>query len=82
MAIVKYGSSRTIEQTDLETHVALCDQRRIAMEDRINRLEQRTNELHEQENSNRRLILGSMATIASAVLSTIVAILIKFNLVS
>jgi hypothetical protein len=81
MGIIKYTNPKHIEQHDLESHVALCEQRRAVIEDQINRLEQRTKELYEQENSNRRLILGSMATIASAVLSTIVAVLIKFNMV-
>jgi hypothetical protein len=81
MGIIKYPSNKNIEESDLQTHVALCEQRRLAIESRIDKLESRANELYDMENSNRRLVLGSLVTIASAILSTIVAILIKFNVV-
>lgn len=71
---------KSVEVTDLETHVALSQQRREAIEDRLQRLEEKFLILEEQERMSRRLLIGSLVTIASAILSSIAAIILKFKI--
>lgn len=79
MSIIKVPNNKSAELTDLETHVMLCEQRRVTVEDRLSKLEEKFDRLEEQERVSRRLLIGSLVTITSAILSSIVAIILKFK---
>jgi len=80
MSVIRVPSNKSAELTDLETHVMLCEQRRVAVEDRLAKLEEKFDRLEEQERVSRRLLVGSLVTIASAILSSIAAIILKFKI--
>jgi hypothetical protein len=80
MSVIRVPNNKSAELTDLETHVMLCEQRRTALEDRISKLEEKFLLLEEQERVSRRLLIGSLVTIASAILSSIAALIIKFKI--
>lgn len=79
MSVIRVPNNKSAELTDLETHVMLCEQRRVAIEDRLVKLEEKFDRLEEQERVSRRLLIGSLVTISSAILSAIVAIILKFK---
>lgn len=79
MAVISI-SNKPLEFTDLEAHVALCEQRRVAADDRIQRMESQFAEFEARAKSNRRIILASLVSIATGVVSTIVAIFLKYQL--
>lgn len=80
MTVIKMPNNKNIELVDLETHVALCEHRRTVMDDRILKLELQLKEFEEANRAARKLIIGSLISIATGVFSTIVAILLKYQL--
>ncbi len=78
MSLIKLSSSKDIEMTDLETHVVLCEQRRKLTDSRISKLEEKFSTLEEQERLNRRLLVGSLVTVASGVATTILAVVLRY----
>lgn len=78
MAII--SSSKNIEQSDLETHVALCDQRRTATELRIERLENKLAQADERNDRVRNIVLGGFISLAAGVAGTIFAVLLKYGI--
>ena len=78
MSLIKLSSSKDIEMTDLETHVVLCEQRRKLADSRISKLEEKFSTLEEQERLNRRLLVGSLVTVASGVATTILAVVLRY----
>lgn len=79
MAVISI-SNKPLEFTDLEAHVVLCEQRRISSDERIQRIENQFNEFEIRAKSNRKIILASLVSIATGVVSTIVAIFLKYQL--
>jgi hypothetical protein len=77
MAIIKIPDHRSAELTDLETHVMLCEQRRMSMDRRMTRLEDQIDEFEEQVQTTRRIIITSLLSIAAGILTTIIATLLK-----
>jgi hypothetical protein len=74
MSIIKQPNLKSVEMTDLESHVMLAEQRRKLLETRLERLEAKFLLLEDREHNSRNLILGSLATIGTAILTTIIAI--------
>jgi hypothetical protein len=79
MSLIRIPSNKSAELTDLETHVMLCEQRREATDDRLSKLEEKFTLLEEQERVSRRMLVGSLITIAGAILSSIVAVILKYK---
>lgn len=79
MSIIRVPSSKSIELTDLEAHVVLCEQRRESVEARIDKLDEKFSQLEEQERISRRLLIGSLVTIASGIVTTILAIILRYK---
>ena len=79
--MIKLSSDKNVELVDLEAHVILCEQRRTAIDDRITRLEEKFSQLEKQERDNRALLVKSLITIASAILSTVIAVFLKYKLI-
>ena len=76
MAILS-SNNKDIELTDLETHVALCAQRRLALEVRLNSLENKINRFEEKSDRIKNLFLGGLVSLAVGVAGTIFAVLFK-----
>lgn len=79
MSIIRVPSNKSLELTDLEAHVVLCEQRRTAAEERIKKLESKFSILEEQERTSRRLLVGSLITVASGILTTILAVILRYH---
>jgi hypothetical protein len=75
MAIL--SSNKNVELTDLETHVALCAQRRLALEVRIDNLERKISHSDEKSDRIKNLFLGGLVSLTVGVAGTIFAILFK-----
>jgi len=79
MSVIKIPSNKSIELTDLEAHVVLCEQRRESVDERIDKLEEKFSSLEEQERISRRLLIGSLITIATGILTTILAVVLRYK---
>lgn len=75
MAIIRSG--KDVELSDLETHVALCAQRRLAVEVRLDNLEQKISKSDERSDRIKNLLLGGLVSLAVGVAGTIFAVLFK-----
>ena len=63
MAIINVQSNKNIEFLDLEVHAIMCEQRRLALEEKINSVVDRIEEYEQQQLANKRLMLGAMSLI-------------------
>ena len=79
MSVIRVPSNKSIELTDLEAHVVLCEQRRESVDERIDKLEEKFSSLEEQERISRRLLIGSLITIATGILTTILAVVLRYK---
>lgn len=75
MALI--SSNKDIELTDLETHVALCAQRRLAIEVRLSNLERKLSQADEKSDKIKNLFLAGLVSLAVGVAGTIFAVLFK-----
>jgi hypothetical protein len=80
MAIISSG--KDIELTDLETHVALCAQRRLAIEVRLSNLERKVSQSEEKSDKIKILFLSGLVSLAVGVAGTIFAVLFKHGVLS
>jgi hypothetical protein len=71
------SSSKDVELTDLETHVALCAQRRATIELRIEKLENKLALADERNERVRNIVLGGFISLAAGIAGTIFAVLLK-----
>jgi hypothetical protein len=71
------SSNKDIELVDLETHVALCSQRRQALEARIDALETKLSRADERAERVRNLLLGGLISLAAGIAGTVFAIIFK-----
>ncbi len=75
MAVI--GSSKDVELVDLETHVALEAQRRLAIERRLDKIESELKQAGERSERIRNLLLGGLISLAAGIAGTIFAVLLK-----
>ena len=75
MAVLSSG--KDVELTDLETHVALCAQRRLAIEVRLANLERKVSQSEEKSDKIKNLFLGGLISLIVGVAGTIFAVLFK-----
>jgi hypothetical protein len=71
------SSNKDVELVDLETHVALCAQRRQALEVRIDALETKLARADERAERVRNLLLGGLISLAAGIAGTVFAIIFK-----
>jgi len=71
------SSNKDIELTDLETHVALCAQRRRALELRLDNVERKISQADERSDRIKILVLGGLVSLAVGIAGTIFAVLLK-----
>lgn len=74
MAIINVRSDKNIEFVDLEVHAIMCEQRRLALEEKINAVSGRIGEYEQQQLANKRLMLGAIVSIATGIVTTIVSL--------
>lgn len=71
-----------IEKENLESHVELCALRYQTLEHRLTtieiKVESLASKIHDSQSGLSKVIIGSTATIVAGLLSTVVAILMKF----
>lgn len=77
MAVINVQSNKNIEFVDLEVHAIMCEQRRLALEEKINAVAARINDYEQQQLANKRLVLGAIVSIATGVVTTIVSLLAR-----
>jgi len=74
MGVINVRSDKNIEFVDLEVHVIMCEQRRLALEEKINSVEGRIKDYEQQQTANKRLMLGAIVSIATGIVTTIVSL--------
>ncbi len=74
MAVINVRSNKNIEFVDLEVHAIMCEQRRLALEEKINSVAIRIEEYEQQQLANKRLMLGAIVSIATGIVTTIVSL--------
>lgn len=79
MSVIRVPINKSVELTDLEVHVVLCEQRRKSTDERIASLENKFHDLEEQERASRRLLIGSLLTVAGGILTTILAVVLRYK---
>ena len=79
MSFISTPNHKNIELTDLEAHVLLSIQRREALEEKIKRVEDELRFIEDQHLISRRLFVGSIVSILTGILSTAVAVLIRYH---
>lgn len=72
-----FGSNKDVELTDLETHVALCAQRRLAIETRIEKLENKLSLADDRSERVKNILLGGLISVAAGVAGTVFAVLVN-----
>jgi hypothetical protein len=72
-----------LERENLEAHVDLCEQRYVALEGRIVKVEEKLDSIAEQMASGQaslvKVIIGAAGTIVAGLLSTIIVILMNLT---
>ena len=74
-------ASTDLEKQSLEAHVDLCAVRYQALDGRLNKLEEKLDDIADQmaagQNSLTKVIIGASGTIVAGLLSTIVVIILQ-----
>jgi len=73
-----FTTSKSVEVTDLETHVAICSLRYEALEGRLDRLEDKVNDIILQSAANSKLIIRTLLTIGTGSITAFLATHFKF----
>ena len=74
MGLINVQSNKNIEFLDLEVHAIMCEQRRLALEEKINVVANRVDDYEQQQLANKRLMLGAIVSIATGIITTIVSL--------
>lgn len=74
-------STTTLEKQSLEAHVDLCALRYLQLDTRLNHLEKKVEEIHddivEGQKSMTKVIIGTAGTVIAGVLGIVVTLLLK-----
>lgn len=70
-------ANKSAEVTDLETHVIVCSLRYEALEGRLERLEEKVNQIIIQSINNNKMITRTLLTIGAGVISSLLATYFK-----
>jgi len=77
MALI--SSNKDVELTDLEAHVALCAQRRSALEGRLDSLENKLSKADERAERVRNMLLGGLISFGVGIAGTLFTVLFKYG---
>ena len=77
----KVSATTSLEKQSLEAHVDLCALRYEQLDSRLNKLESKVNDIHEDitegQKSMTKVLIGASGTIVAGLLSTIVVLLMS-----
>ena len=77
----KVSTTTSLEKQSLEAHVDLCALRYEQLDSRLNKLEEKVDDIHtditEGQKSMTKVLIGAAGTIVAGLLSTIVVLLIS-----
>jgi hypothetical protein len=79
MAVISIPNNKSLEVTDLETHVILCEHRRMALESKILRVEHEIEEIKNQAQASKKLVIGAIISIITGVMTAVFSILLNYN---
>jgi tetrahydromethanopterin S-methyltransferase subunit G len=72
----------SLEKESLEAHVDLCALRYKGLDERLTKIEEKVDEIHEDiqegNKSMTKVLIGAAGTIVAGLLSTIIVLLIEF----
>jgi hypothetical protein len=71
MGLIQISDNKHIENTNLETHVALSLARNSSLEERIGRAEKKINDMEEQTKAIKRILLGAAISTLFGVIGTV-----------
>jgi hypothetical protein len=77
MALLRIPTNTDLESVDLETHVLLAAQRYTILEDKIAKLEQKTDGIIEKANYNKRVMIGALITVVTGAITSFIALLFR-----
>lgn len=77
MSVITIASNKNIEFLDLEVHAIICEQRRLALEEKINIVADRIEKFELQQRTNKKLVLGIIISIATSIITTIVSLVAR-----
>jgi len=77
MAMINVQSNKNIEFVDLEVHAIMCEQRRLALEEKINLVAGRMDDYEQQQLANKKLLLGAIVSIVTGIITTVVSLLMR-----
>jgi hypothetical protein len=77
MALMRIPTSTDLESVDLETHVLLAAQRYKILEDRIEKLEQKTDGIIERATHNKRVMIGALITVVTGAITSFITLLFR-----
>jgi len=79
MAVITIPNNKHPEYSDLETHVLLCEHRRLALEEKIKYLEKEVEQIKAQNKTTKKLILGAVISIITGIMTTVFSIALNYN---
>ena len=79
MAVISIPNNKSLEVSDLETHVMLAEQRRQSLADQILRIEKEVEEIKNHATASRRLVIGAIISIVTGVMTTVFSVLLNYN---
>jgi hypothetical protein len=71
MGLIQIPDNKHIENTNLETHVALSLARNNSLEERIGRAEKKIDDMEEQTKAIKRILLGAAISTLFGVIGTV-----------
>ena len=77
MAMLKVHSNTDPESSDLELHVLLAAQRYQMLEDRIARLDEKTNGIIDRARHNNRVMIGALITVVTGAITSFITLLFR-----
>jgi hypothetical protein len=72
-------AAKSIEVTDLETHVLLCAQRFDSLSKRINQIEIRIDDIVKQSKESRKMVIGAFVTLGTGIITSLITVVIKLS---
>jgi hypothetical protein len=68
MGVITVSDNKKIEYKDLEAHVNISQERYRILEERIARAEREVEKLHEENKSNKRIVVGATVSLLSGII--------------
>lgn len=80
MAVINVRSNKNIEFVDLEVHAIMCEQRRLALEEKITEVAEKLKEFEKHDKANKKLMLGAIVSIITGLISTVISVALHLTM--